>query len=83
MTELSKIEFETLWNIANSWQSDPTRAANQKQEEIEKYNTIFKRLEKLGLIKIEIRENQIYGAVATQKGKDILVNKEYEHWIPE
>lgn len=44
---------------------------------------IFLKLDELDLIKIEIRDNQIYCAVATEKGKKILKDKKYESWIPE
>ncbi len=81
--QLNKEEFETLWNIAYSWQTDPIKASDGTAESIKKYMKIFLKLDELGLIKIEIRDNQIYGATITEKGKEILKNKKYEDWILE
>jgi hypothetical protein len=81
--ELNQVDFETLWNIEKSWQSDPEKASDGTKEDIEKYNKIFRKLDEMGLVKIEIRDNQIYGAVATEKGKQILEDKKYDSWIPE
>ncbi len=81
--ELNQEEFETLWNIENSWQSNPIKASDETPGDIKKYMKIFLKLDELGLIKIEIRDNQIYGVVATEKGKQILKDKKYEDWIPE
>ncbi len=80
--KLTKKEFETLWNIENSWQTDPKRASSDKKE-ISKYNQIFKKLNKLSLIKIENRDSSIYGATTTKKGQEILKNKIYKNYIPE
>lgn len=81
--ELNQEQFETLWNIENSWQSDPIKASNETPESIKKYMKIFLELDEMGLIKIQIRDNQIYGAISTQKGKQIPEDKKYEAWIPE
>jgi len=81
--ELNQEEFETLWNIDKSWQSDPVKASDETTEDIERYNKIFIKLGENGLIKIETMDNQIYGAVATERGKQILDNKKYDSWIPE
>jgi len=81
--ELNQVEFETLWNIENSWQSDPVKASDGTKKDIEKYNKIFRKLDERGLVKIEIRDNQIYGAVATEKGKQILEDKKYDSWSSE
>ena len=81
--KLNQEEFETLWNIEKSWQSDPIKASDETSESIKKYMTIFLKLDEMELIKIEIRDNQIYGGVATEKGKQILEDKKYESWISE
>ena len=81
--EINKKEFETLWNIANSWQTDPVKASDGSIESIKEYMKIFLKLDELGLINIEIRDAQIYGAVESAKGKEILKNKNHEQWIPE
>ena len=74
--ELNKEEFETLWNIENSWQSDPAKASDGTPESIKKYVKIFLRLDEIGLIKTEIRDGAIYGAITTEEGRKILRNKE-------
>jgi len=81
--ELNREEFETLWNIEKSWQSDPIKASDKTPESIKKYMRIFLKLDERELIKIEIRDNQIYGGIATEKGKQILEDKKYDSWIPE
>ena len=79
--EIKQQEFETLWNIEKSWQSDPIKASDKTPESIKRYMKHFLKLDELELIKIEIRDNQIYGAVTTEKGKEILENKKYSSWI--
>ncbi len=79
---LTKKQFETLWEIEYSWKSDPIKASDKTPESIKSCMKTFLELEELSLIKIEIRDNQIYGAVATEKGKQILNNKKYQDWIP-
>ncbi|MBU0467143.1 MAG: hypothetical protein KJ718_05900 [Nanoarchaeota archaeon] len=81
--EINQKEFETLWNIEKSWQSDPIKASDETPESIKKYLKIFLRLDEFGFIKVEIRDNQIYGVVTTEKGKQILEDKKYDSWIPE
>ena len=76
-------EFSVLWNIENSWQSDPVKASGKSQEDIKKYSKIFLKLDELELVKLEIRDNQVYGAIATEKGKQILKDEKYGAWIPE
>ena len=80
--KLTKKDFETLWNIENSWQTDPKRASSNKEEN-KKYIKLFQKLEKLSLIKIELRDNSIYSATTTKKGQEILKNKIYKKYIPE
>jgi len=80
--DFNQEEFETLWNIENSWQSDPVKASDETPKSIKKYNKIFLKLDELKLIKVEIRDNNIYGAVATKKGKQILGYEKYASWIP-
>ncbi len=77
---LSKEEFVTLWNIHNSWQCDPLKASDGTTEGLKQAVRIFQRLDELGFIKIEVRDNQIYGAVATKKGEQTLEKKEYSAW---
>lgn len=79
--EINQKEFETLWNLEKSYQTDPTKASDGTPESIKEHMKIFLNLEELGLIKIEIRDNQIYGAVATKKGREILEDNKYESWI--
>ncbi|USN45434.1 MAG: hypothetical protein H6502_05285 [Candidatus Woesearchaeota archaeon] len=81
--ELNQEQFETLWNIEKSWQSDPSKASDETPESIKKHMKIFLELDEMGLIKIEIKDNQIYGAIATEKGKQLLEDKKYDSWIPE
>jgi len=81
--DLKQEEFEVLWNIEKSWQTDPIKASDNTPESIKKYMKIFLKLDELELIKIEIRDNQIYGGAVTEKGKQILEEKKYEIWIPE
>jgi len=83
MMNINRVEFETLWNIEKSWQSDPIKASDGSEESIREYEKMFCKLDKIGLIKIEIRDNKIYGAVATEKGKQILEDKKYDSWISE
>ena len=78
---LSKKEFETLYNIESSYQTDPVRASNNTLKEIKFYENLFIKLEKLELIKIEYRDGKIYSTVTTPKGKKILKNKKYDKWI--
>ncbi len=81
--EITKEEFQTLWNICRSWQSDPIRASNGTPEDLKKYMRIFLKLEEMGLVKIEIRDNQIYGAIGTKEGYEILDDKKYDEmgWV--
>ena len=81
--KLTKEEFQDLWNIENSWQSDPVKAADGSPESIKKHMKIFLRLDELGYIKVEIRDKSIYGAVLTDKGRKALKDKSYNKWIPE
>ncbi len=81
--ELNQEEFGVLWNIEKSWQTDPIKASDKNPENIKKYMKIFLKLDELGLIKIEIRDKQIYSAVVTGKGKQILEDKKYGSWISE
>lgn len=81
--KINQKEFEILWNIENSCPPYPTKEVDETPENIKKYMKIFLKLDELGLIKIEIRDNQIYGAVTTEKGKKIIEDKKYEQWIPE
>ena len=81
--DLSQEEFETLWNIEYSWKSDPVKASDDTPEDIKRFIRIFLDLDGKGLTRIEIRDGKIYGAVATEKGKQVLNEKKYEMWIPE
>ena len=81
--EINQEKFETLWNIEKSWQSDPIKASDETVESIKEYIKIFLELDEMDLIEIEFRDNQIYGATATEKGKQILEDKRYDSWIPE
>ena len=80
---LSKKEFVVLWNIEKSWQSDPIKASDNTAESIKETILLFCRLNALELIKLEIRDNQVYGAVVTDKGRKIFDDKTYGQWIPE
>ncbi len=74
-------EFEALFNITNSWQSDPERASDGTPEGLAAQRQIFTRLGEKGLIKIDHREGQIYGAVATQAGENVLREQKYREWL--
>ena len=81
--ELEKEDFKILWNIGNSWEKDPEKAANSSGMSIQECNQIFIRLENIGLIELEFRESKIYGASLTDKGREVVENEEYSDWIPE
>lgn len=81
--KLNREEFETLWNIGNSWQTDPVRASDGTPDSVKKYMKIFLKLDEIGLIKIEIRDGQIYGAHETKEGEEVMDQKVYDSWIPE
>lgn len=44
---------------------------------------ILKKLEKQGLIKIEVRDNEVYGFMETTQGLELLQSKEYKKWYEE
>jgi len=81
--QLDKEDFATLWNITRSWQVDPIKASDGTPEDIERYNQIFLKLDKLGYIKIEMRDGEIYGAMAKEKGKKILDDEKFKDLVIE
>lgn len=80
-SQLTKEEFTVLFNITNSWQSDPERASDGSVEDLAMQRQIFTRLGEKGLIKIDHREGQVYGAVATEAGENVLREKKYREWL--
>jgi len=76
MKKLIKKEYEVLYLISRVGQTNLERLGDNK-ETLE----IIKKLEKLGLIKIETRDKQIYGFMETKKGEKLLTSKEYEDWF--
>jgi len=81
--EIEREDYEILWRIGNSWETDPEKAATSSGMSVQQSNHAFIRLENMGLIELEFREEKIYGASLTEKGKAVVEDEQYADWNPE
>lgn len=80
MEKLSKEEYETLYFIYRG------RTNFQRLDKIFDKASLKKKvtkLEKLGLIKISYREEEIYGFMESDKGKELIESEVYKNWYRE
>ncbi len=77
---ITKKEYRLLYEI-NIGKTNLERLKEFfSEEEIIK---MLKNLEKQGLIKIELRDNEIYSFMETSTGLAVLKSKEYKKWYDE
>jgi len=74
MKKLTKTEYEILYYISRGRNSIERLGDLFENQEI--LDSLYS-LEKLGLMKISHRDNEIYGFMETSKGNDILKSSEY------
>lgn len=79
---ISKQDFKFLFLIDFMNYNDPNLLSDNEISEKEAEDKLNE-LEKRGLIKIEHREGKIYGSQLTEKGKDIMEDKNYLEWKEE
>ena len=80
MKKLTKEEYEILYFISRGRNSIERLEGIFEKENILK---TIKKLEKMELIKISYRDEEIYGFMETQEGEGLLNSKEYNEWFNE
>ena len=83
MMEITKQDFEILFWIEYMNYNNPKLLSGQLEISEQKIKNKLLNLEKEELIKIEYRENKIYGSQLTEKGKEIWNNEKYDEWKEE
>jgi hypothetical protein len=78
---LTKEEFEVLFGIARQGRASPDRIAGDTGMFF--YESLFESLEAKGLIKVERRKGQIYGAIETSAGAAAIDDPQYADWFAE
>ena len=81
--ELTKEDFEILYNIEMVGLNDPDRLGTRIRGTKEEVENKFKDLERRGLLEIEYRKGKFYGAQLTEKGKEIYNDSKYEKGVQE
>lgn len=77
--KLSKKEFGVLFGIVHTGiVSDLERSGLDEDPNSKK---IILKFDKLGLIKIDWREGEIYGFMKTKKGEEVLYDPIYKEWF--
>ncbi len=80
---LSQEEFLTLFTIDYLRYYTPQEVAKINNMDTELCTMIFMKLEDLGFIKIEMKDNKIHSAIATEQGKTALEEDRYLDYVPE
>jgi predicted transcriptional regulator len=77
---ITKQIFEAIFHIEFMNQNNPELLSKAMEIQEKEATKILLELEKQGIIKIQKKENKIYGSQLTEKGKEIFNNKKYLNW---